>query len=303
MRGTLTRWMASSAALLCLVLMAFPNAANAVQGIGVSPTSQEIRLQPGQVYTGALTVLNDGGEDITYTLVAADYRIKDSSYRPDFTDSGAPSSISPVKWFTFKSAPTLLRAHAQEVVKYTITVPANAVAGGHYAVLFAQTTPKTGAGGAVISKVVRVGSIFYIATGGELTERATVLPPKIGWFQIEQPFPAIIQIQNTGNVHFAATGTATATPLFGKKGPLAQFKGEVLPQTTRSFDLQVKARQPIGIYKVKFTFNYFGKEQPPIERWVILVPKLTIFILLSTFIIIVGYFLLRLVNYLFHRDK
>lgn len=292
-----------AALAVIIASLSVPQVAFAVQGLGISPTSQELNLKPGQTYSGILTIINDGGEDLTYTLGANEYRIKDAEYHPDFTISGDPASISPLSWFRLPQGNTVVRAHQEAEVGYKVIVPTNATLGGHYGVIFAQTIPPSVSGGTVISRIVRVGSIFYMSVGGDLYEQGSTVAPVLNWLQMEPPFPTSLKVKNSGTVHFAVNGSVQAKSLFGAASTPAYFKGEVLPQTTRPFSVEIPARQPLGIYKVTYKLNYLGKDQIPIVRWVLLVPKLTVFIIVTTMILIIGYFLLKLVNYLFHRNK
>ncbi|HEY6736165.1 MAG TPA: hypothetical protein VI322_00455 [Candidatus Saccharimonadia bacterium] len=150
--------------------------------------------------------------------------------------------------------------------------------GGHYAAVFAETIPPKPKSG---SHIDRVGSIFYLAVGGDLhTEgsvRSYVVPP----LQFLAPVDGTLAVANTGNVHFSTDITAQLWSPFGKVGKPVTLRGEVLPATVRQFAISLPTSSPIGLYKALVTVEYAGKTVR-LSRWMLLIPKLTLIILSTT---------------------
>ncbi len=257
-----------------------PNFAQAiaVQGIGVSPTSQEINLQPGDTYHSQLTVINDGASTIIYHLYAADYKVTNEQYVGNFDSSGAAANISPIGWVQLPASQFTIKSGQQIVVQYTITAPNTATIGGHYTAIFAETVPPPNPGGTRIARVDRVGSLLYLAVGGQLHPAGQVLPLDAHWLQPLSPITAGLRIHNTGNVHFVAYGTAWLSGLFGGQTKPAPFKGEVLPGTIRRFGLKLPTAAPIGVYKLTAEANFNGQTVTQ-SHWVVLLPRLTFIII------------------------
>ncbi len=272
--------------------------AQAAQGIGISPTGQEIDVDAGRSYTGSIMVLNDGTNDVTYRFVVSDYRVQDESYDSLFTSTGASNNVSAVSWFSLPTGNQVIKAGQQVPVRYTVTVPPGASVGGHYAAVFIETVPPTGPGGNRINRVDRIGSLMYIAVGGNLQRSGQVLPLEVPWLQAVGPLKASVRLRNDGNVHLAAEGYLQLSSLFGKVGDKVPFKGRVLPQTTRRFEVSLPASSPIGLFKVTAHINYLDRSEE-VSHWVLLVPRVT-------FIIVSGTLLLLLAAglwWLWHRLK
>lgn len=270
------------AALTAATFLVLPMAAHgAVEGIGVSPTNQEIELTPGGTKSGSLTVINDGTSDITYKMSVADYHVNDESYKADFTTLGAGPDVSAVSWFALSKQPAVLKAGQQVQVPYVITVPKSAAIGGHYIGLFAETAPKVTPGSG-IARIQKLGSLFYLNVAGAVTKQGSIDSFKAAWLQPGSPLSATLRVKNGGNVHFAASGEAHITDLFGKEISKGVFKGEVLPSTTRRFNLALPVKSPVGVYKFSVTPHYLDANGPVMSRWVIVIPTLTLIIILLT---------------------
>jgi hypothetical protein len=257
----------------------------ALQGFGVSPTSQEVELAPGASTHGELTIINDGDVDVAYKLYATDYAVTDEAYHGAFDSSGKAADVSPVTWFSLPKVTALVKARAQVKVAYGLIVPKTASVGGHYAAVFAETVPPPGHGGAFISRVERVGSLFYVSITGDLKRSGSVLPLSAPWLQSLSPVGVTLRLRNSGNVHFLAEGTAQLSTPFGKAGKAEAFRGEVLPGTTRRFDLSLPAGSPIGLYNVTAKVTYLGRTEER-SRWVLLVPKVTFMIVSATVLLL-----------------
>ncbi|MDB5178412.1 MAG: exported protein of unknown function [Patescibacteria group bacterium] len=259
----------------------------ALQGFGISPTSQEVELAPGGSFSGEVTVINDGDSDVIYRMYASDYKVTGEDYRSSFDSSGKRADVSPVTWFGLPDAKLVIKARAQVKVPYTITAPKTATVGGHYGAIFVETIPPAGKGGAFISRVERVGSLVYITIAGSLMKTGRTLPLDVPWLQSLPPIEGTLRVRNTGNTHFLAEGKARlATPFSGVGKPVA-FRGEVLPGTTRRFDLKLPSGSPMGLYHVTATVQYLGKTET-MSHWTLLIPRLTFLIVGSTLMLLLG---------------
>ena len=271
------------AALIAVIaIFSAPSPAQAaVEGIGVSPTSQELEIAPGGTLVGSMTVINDGTSDIVYKVSVSDYHVTDESYKADFNSVSSSRDVSAVSWFTLPQTSATVKSGDQVKVPYTIRVPVTAVIGGHYVAVFAETVPKL-TGGNAIARVQKLGSLFYLNVSGAVSRDGSIASFTAPWLQFTSPLTATLRMKNSGNVHFAASGDIIATDLFGSRQAKTAFKGEVLPGTTRRFDLGLNVAGPIGIYKVSVTPHYLEANGPTLSHWVVQMPTLTLVILLGT---------------------
>ncbi len=278
------RFKLGGSAALIIVIAIFYAAASAhaaVQGIGVSPTSQELEIAPGGSTTGSVTVINDGTSDIVYKISISDYHVTDESYQADFNSVSSSHDVSAVTWFNLPQTSATIKTGEEFKVPYTIRVPVTAAIGGHYVAVFAETVPKVGSGNS-IARVQKLGSLFYLNVTGAVSRDGSIASFTAPWLQSSSPLTATLRMKNSGNVHFAASGEIVATDLFGSHKAKTAFKGEVLPGTTRRFNLELGVAGPIGIYKVSVTPHYLEANGPTLSHWVIQIPTLTLVILLLT---------------------
>ncbi len=282
-----------SLGLLGLTLAAAP--ALAIEGIGVSPTSQEVTVDPGKTIAGQLTVINDGNTDITYKVNVSDYQVVGEKYQGTFNSTGAERSISPVTWFTLPVGNAVVKAGQQIKVPYSITAPQTATPGGHYAAVFIETVPPATPGATVIHRVQKIGSLFYIAVSGDLIRNGEALGLTAPLLQLHPPITANLRVKNTGNVHFPVDGQSYLTNLFGHKYNPVTFHGEVLPQTTRDFPLSLPTSSEIGIYKVTSEATFLDRTQT-FSRWVVLVPPITLAVVSFTIILLASLLVVGLVR-------
>ncbi len=152
--------------------------------------------------------------------------------------------------------------------------------------MFVQTVPPPATGPTLINRVQKVGSIFYLSVGGDLKKAGNTAPLVASWLQTNSPIQAVMRITNTGNVHFAVEGEAHLTSIFGGNSRSVVLRGEVLPDTTRRFNLSLAANAPIGLYKVNVKATFLGADHN-LTRWVLLVPMITLLIVGGTILLLV----------------
>jgi len=264
-----------------LALTAPMAAHGAVQGIGVSPTSVDLKVDAAGNYHGDITVINDGENDVNYKIFAADYRVNDESYLGDFSSAKAAANVSPVSWFTLPVGTFTVKSRTQGSFRYTLNVPPTAAVGGHYGAIFIETVPPPGKGGAFVSRVERIGTLFYLTVSGDLNLKGSIQSLKVPWYQAVAPVVGTLRMRNDGNTHFIAEGTAQLSSPFGRVGQPIAFKGAVLPGTVRRFDLKLPSSAPIGPYKVTADVKYLDREET-VSAWMLLMPRVTFYIVSAT---------------------
>ena len=279
-------WLAEGTVLMLAAAVFLPGQVLALQGFGISPTQQEVTLAPGGSTSGQLTVINDGDTDVTYHIYATDYGVKGEDYEGVFTSPAGSTNATAANWFTLPPGNFVVKARQETTFNYTLTAPKGATVGGHYAAVFIQTIPPAHAGAAIINRVDRIGSLFYITISGALHEHGNLLPLTVPWLQSAPPIAADVRLTNTGNNHFLVQGSAQLTGLFGNKaGNAVQWRGEVLPGTTRRFALALPESAPIGVFKVSVAVTYLGHTAHQ-SHWLLLVPRLTFIIVSATILLL-----------------
>lgn len=250
----------------------------------VSPTKQQLSLQPGQQSEGKFSVLNTGEEQFTFKLYTSPYFVANEQYEPVFNEESSRTQIS--RWVTMSEDEITLQPGEKHDVGYTVNVPTDVPAGGQYAVLFAETTEEATGESSIVAKK-RVGMLVYGTVAGDTRESGEVVSNDIKRWQHTAPLMANVRLKNTGNTDFEASAKMTVSSLFGKtvyESP--EGENVLLPDTTRAIDLQWDGAT-IGIYKVSTTVGLLDDTYAE-ERYVLVASPLAVLSITIGFVLIVG---------------
>lgn len=261
-------------------------AAEAKESITLSPALSKPTADAGAVLKGTLTVINDGETEYQFLVYARPYSVKSETYDPDYTEVNERTEA--YQWIQFEKTNLTLAAGARVEVPYTITIPAKAAAGGHYAVLFAETQPQESESTQVARKK-RVGSLLYVTVNGELVNSGTLESWDTQLWQKNKPVTAAFRVKNDGNVHFQVNSQVTFSTIFNK--PRLQLNQEqlVLPGTTRKIIATMEKTPSIGIYRVSGSVTFLDKTEQLESRWIILLPLQMVYILFAALIALLGW--------------
>jgi len=119
-------------------------------------------INGGEQAQKIINVQNQGSETIKVRAYVMDFFIdKDNNFI--FSEPGH-ESYSASKWLTIDKADLELTPGESQEVEVTISVPTEVEPGGHYAVIFFDTTLSANQEGVSIS--TRIPSLFYITIPG-----------------------------------------------------------------------------------------------------------------------------------------
>lgn len=270
--------------VLAAGVLAVPAAAGAVHGesITISPVSQDFTIAASGSVSGQIEVINDGTVPDNYVSYARPFSVTNEEYQPSF--SPAPKIVDASQWFRLGLTSFALQPGQRTEVPYTITVPAGASPGGHYAVAFISTQPQSQQGTIVTQK--RVGTIFYLTVAGPTIRGGKVLGFALDHWQTAPPLSTPVRIQNTGNVHFNATVQVWVTDIFGEVKHSSIVTAVVLPQTVRRLPIDWTGAPRFGLFHVSGTAEYLGRTQI-IPGQYVLIMSLPFFLALVAAIVVV----------------
>lgn len=227
--------------------------------VQVSPPTQKLTLQPGEVYEGSFKVSNIGEETFTYTLDSVPYSVSGENYDPDYRTETSYNQL--YKWVKFDKSTGSVDPNNINEVHFTITVPEDVPNGGQYAAL--TTSVNNGETGN-LQTVTRVAMIIYARIPGQTREEGQILENKVpsivfGGSQIT----ATSLLNNTGNVHNESTSTLKVYP-FGsdeeiytnEENPATHI---IMPETTRYVTETWEDTPALGLYTVEHTVEYLGE--------------------------------------------
>lgn len=264
--------------LACGVLCISPNA-QAVElpdvSVTLSPSRTQLELPAGTKYKGALTVINSGAKEYTFTVYTAPYSMSVETYdRPDFLSKKPRSDV--YQWLTIEKKQFTLQSGTSTTVPYILSVPEKASPGGHYGVVFIEVLPteqeqEEAAAGNRIDRKKRLGTIFYTTVQGAVEKKGEVGDSLVPWWQYAPPLVAERRVKNTGNTDFMITYSMIVKDVFGGQKINVTKEFPILPQTTRKVKLEWSKSVWYGLYKVETTTSFLGKKYQT-ENYVLLLP-------------------------------
>lgn len=260
--------------------------------ITLTPSKKQHTVDAGKSISDTITVINSGSEPIEFTLFASPYTIKNEQYDADYETKS--SSTNSYQWIKIQKTEYSLQPKQEAQVPYTMTVPEGAQPGGHYAVIFAQTTKPKGDESAIFRQK-KIGALVYTTVNGDITRKGDVLGSEIAMLQVSPPLTTKLRIHNTGNTHFDATVKLTVRDILGSTKYKSENSYSVLPDTIRGITSQWKESPSYGLFKVQQQVSYLDKNYTA-EKYVVMFP---IWVLLVIVIII----LLAVTSYLHRKGK
>ncbi len=208
------------------VLTAPAHAAN----ITVSPPKFEFdAVEKGGRITGTITITNGDAEPLVLIPSVADFTAQGEAGKPAFIEGDDTSAFSLSSWITLPAEAITVPANEKLEVPFSVTVPENAEAGGHFGTIFFSPVVQAEGNIAVQQKV---GVLLLVRVSGEVRETGevsifksypadidaeTVHEAKSRLFFSEFPVTLAVRFTNTGNVHIKPVGTITLKNTFGNE--------------------------------------------------------------------------------------
>jgi hypothetical protein len=266
------RWLLSALCLsLCFISLAPSVSAQEVpESLTVSPTHRKYQVDPGQIVSDTLTVLNDGKTAYDLLLYTRPYSVTGPHYEPNFT--ATPANADAYKWVQFSQTKFHLAPGASQKITYTLQVPPQADAGGHYGIIFAETQPTAPAAGTSVIRKKRVGMIIYATVNGNYKTEGKALGGDIPFWQFQPPLHTTVTAKNTGNTDFDDELMITVKDVFGNVKYREKKEYVVLPQTTRVMDLDWKDAPWFGLFSVEVQQTVLGTSSTK-NGYVLMMPR------------------------------
>ena len=273
----------------------------------VLPMSQRFSLKPGEVYKGSITVVNpvDATEDFAYKVAVVPYGVAGQDYQADLITDSDHTAIA--KWIELEEPTGKIKPNESKEIKFTITVPKNAPAGGQYAALtVTSNNDASNSEGVAIQNVFEMASIIYGSVAGKTEYIGEVQENNIPGFVVTAPVTLSALISNEGNVHMDATFVITVTDFFTGRVILptedneGQYSEVIMTETTRFVEREVNNLPALGVVKINQTIYYNGTVSTE-EKDVIICPIWFLALLAVTVCAIIGTIIHLIVKH--HKNK
>jgi hypothetical protein len=202
----------------------------------VSPARAELTADPGQAISESFLVINEQDAEQTYYTSVENFEAQGETGTPNFTTSkeGLPS------WVQVQDKITLKKGERAKI-QYTISVPQNADAGGHFAAIFLSTVPPSTKEGEV-SVGAKVGMLILLKVTGDVKEQGGLLTFKVKEDKktlTSLPVDFSYRFKNDGNDKVMPAGSIVINNTFGMEVARIDANkslGNVLPGSIRGFE-------------------------------------------------------------------
>jgi len=235
-----------------------------ISPLAVSPGLIEVSLlTPGQVYEGEFTVLNPSSENAIshYSITVGPLTFDDEYYSPAFEDTSDFNQI--VDWVEIAEPSGELAPQERRTVKYKITVPEDAPAGGQYMSFLVSAEDSATSGqseGVAVAARSRIAILLYSTVAGETREEGNVIENNVPAIVFDQPIKTSSLIINSGNVHIKAKYTLRIYPLFGGEEVYTNEESPVvstvIPDTTLYNEKVWEDTPALGLYRVEQEIDF-----------------------------------------------
>lgn len=253
--------------------------ATATDALTISPAKIEMNGDPGKMISGEFILMNEQSSSMTFYTSAENFEASGETGTPNFV----PGTSGFASWVSL--APTVvLNKGEQKVVPFTIQIPVDADAGGHFAAIFLSTTPPQSESGQV-SVGAKIGVLVFLHVSGEVREDGGIL--SFDTTSNDKVFTSLpisfsYRFQNSGNDRVKPEGTLHIKNIFGWNKAILnanKIQGNILPNSVRKFEVvwddgEVDGPRPgffnkawyqlqhfaFGVYKAKVNLTY-GQQQ------------------------------------------
>lgn len=216
-------------AFLGLLMLGAPVA----HALTIAPARMELTGDPGTVITGEFVVTNEEEGSHTFYTTTQNFEARGETGTPNFTngDTGLASWVS--------VAPEVNLGQGEKItIPYTVTVPADAEAGGHFAAIFLSTIPP---GNAQVSIGAKIGVLLLLRVSGDVPEEGGIsdFTSANGKLFTSLPLAFSYRFTNGGGDRVNPRGDIVVRNIFWLKKttlPANPGEGNVLPGSTRKFE-------------------------------------------------------------------
>jgi hypothetical protein len=277
-----------------------PVTAQGSNGYIVSPVREELVIEPGKSQTVTLTIENATNNTTVARAIVNDFEAAgDETGQPKILlDENVSAGSNSFKSLIGKLPSLNLGAHGKKQMDVTVSVPANANAGGYYGAI--RFISDTGQNDKNVALSASVGTIFLVKVPGNLKESLQLVEftaAKNGsngrLFINSGEMTIVTRLRNDGTIHVKPFGRVAITDGRGKEIEAYEFnnvepRANVLPNSTRKFEDKLKNKSWLGKYTVTANFGYGSSGS-------LITAKTTFWVIPTWFMILVGVIIVALI--------
>ncbi len=218
-------------------------------------------VKPGETIQAVIEARNPQDAPVTVETFVRDFIIGDDGDTPipvEQEDANPRWQLS--QWITLTPNSAVIDKRGTSTILVTITVPADAIPGGRYAMILHKPVNSSGgelmdSSGAQIN--AQVGTLLYVIVDGPVTESAVVDKFAFKGFSEMGPVDYSLGIRNNSSYHIRPNATITIKNWFGAKtGEIALDQKNIFPDSTRGYTGQWNKKWGFGRYTAEITGTY-----------------------------------------------
>ena len=233
---------------------------HAIGQFALSPMYQQIVLTPGDTYTGNFAVVNpaDNPIDFRYTVSIKPFSVEGLD-NLSFTANGDYNQI--IDWITLSRTEGIVSPNENQEVRFSISVPEDAAAGGQYAAILVKSEDYMLDNERVdLRENYEASHLIYAEVAGETVRKGTIENVRVPSFLFSGDITGSAQITNEGNVHSLATQTLQVTPLFSKEEAYTNEEQPketwIMPGNSVYTSTSWEHSPSVGVFRVAYTVNF-----------------------------------------------
>lgn len=288
--------------------------AQQTQQLSVSPTLFEMSATPGQVWNSSIKIVNANSFPLEVSVTVTDFAPQGEDGAGRFIEIAADGDNQTLaEWISYDTAPITLPPESAVDVPFSVTLPAGASPGGHFAAFLVGTVPVSGDSGESKLRTSQVvTSLLFARVAGDVVENGGIREFSTAENFYQSPAASFnIRFENTGNVHLRPQGSIEITNMWGQArgtlplNPQNSF-GNVLPDSIRNYIIGWRGElsaADIGRYKAVVTLAY-GTDKRQFATattyfWVVpLVPLLSVIFGMALFLFMSVWLVRRYVKHI-----
>jgi hypothetical protein len=257
--------------LLVIVILAGLQPASAQEqgnGLRITPLRQEFTLSPGQNESFTIEVTNVTSEDTTVGVVVNDFVSDNETGQPRLLTQ--PQDDNPFSLRNFVDLPGNfdLAAGESQTITIGVRIPEDAAPGGYFGAVRFNAGAGIESGDSTVALSASVANLLLVNVPGEAVEnlsldyiRAQRDGGSGGSFFETAPNEMAVRFSNDGNTIIQPFGKVIIRDIFGNEVfqyeiNNEQIRGNVLPQSSRTFTDSIEGLGFIGRYDVEANLGY-----------------------------------------------
>jgi hypothetical protein len=246
------------ASLFSLLSSGFVHAQEAVSLV-VSPPRTDVVGNPGEIVQKNIKITNNSDtQELILQVHVQDFIVQDDLGTPIPVSTKLAGRYLASPWFTLEKTEIVIPAKSTIQIVVLVTIPSDALPGGHYAGVFFKPVPSRGMKSTVSYTSAQVGSLFAINVPGDIKYDALIkeFSTKLNVFEFG-PIDFTAVLENQSDTHISPKSNITVKDMVGRTVadiPVADVN--IFPYTSRTIQARWDTVWGVGRYSATINANY-----------------------------------------------